>query len=199
MVYCPPANMAKTNKIRHVLATVIILVILYLAVSLVLKFTMDTKQEVRLPELPRNVELSLGNIHYSEVKDGGRKWELFAARGEFDKGKNVTRLAEVRFVLPDAGKNGTVTLRSDQAEYQNDTKNVTLIGNVVARSDSGMEFTTSRVFYDASRSLVTSQDRVRYSDGRLTVEGTGMELAVRTRNVKILKDVRAIVGPGKKG
>lgn len=191
--------MAKINKIRHVLATIIILAILYLAVSLVLKLTQTMPQDTRLPVLPRNIELSLNNIHYSEVKDGVKKWELFADKGEFDKAKNVTLLMAVRFVLPDTGSNGTITLTADHAEYQNETKNVTLSGNVLARSDSGMEFTTSRVFYDASRALVTSQDRVRYTDGRLTVEGIGMELAVRTKNVKVLRDVQAIVTAGKKG
>ncbi|ABB31516.1 protein of unknown function DUF1239 [Geobacter metallireducens RCH3] len=191
--------MVKPNKIRHILASVIVLATLYIAVSLALKLGAGGKKDEGLPALPRNVEISLSKIHYTETKDGVRQWDLYAGKGEYDKARDVTRLTDVRLVLHERGKSGEITLVSDQADYFNAAKNVALTGNVVAKSESGMEFTTGRASYQSNRSLVVTDDRVRFTDGGMSVSGVGMELSVKTRQVRILRDVTATVAPGKKG
>jgi len=191
--------MTKANKIRHILASIIILATLYLAVSLALKLGSSGKKGEGLPALPRNVELSLSKIHYTETKDGVKQWDLFADKGEYDKARDVTRLTGVRLVLHERGRSGEITLVSNQADYYNASKDVRLSGNVVARSDSGMEFTTGWASYVAGRSLVVTDDRVRFTDSGMSVTGVGMELSVKSRQVRILKDVTAIVTQGKKG
>jgi lipopolysaccharide export system protein LptC len=59
-----------------------------------------------------------------------------------------------------------------------------------------MVFTTDRVAYVSSRSLLHTDDRVEFSDGNLNVEGVGMELMVNTRILKINKQVTASYGGG---
>lgn len=191
--------MANANKIRHVLASVIILAVLYVAGSLALKLGGGDKKEESLPALPRNVELSLNTIHYAETKNGVKQWDLFAEKGEYDKSRDVTRLSRVRLVLYKSGKSGNVTLVSDEADYFNASKNVKLAGRVEAKSESGMEFTTSRAAYEADRSLILTDDVVRFTDGGMSVTGLGMEFSVKDRQVRILKDVTATVTPRKKG
>lgn len=191
--------MIKISKIRHVLAAAIVLVTLYLVISLALNVGVGRKAEKVLPALPRNVELSLKNIHYTETKDGVKKWDLYAEQGEYDKEREVTRLRKVRFILPGDARTGDITLRADQADYLNASKDVTLSGNVVATSVSGMQFSTGHVAYQSARSLVTTDDRVRYADGQFDVDGVGMEFSVKSRDLRILKDVRAVVRPVKKG
>lgn len=191
--------MIKTNKIRHLLATLIVFLTLGVVISLALNVGTGRKAEKLLPALPQNIELSLRNIHYTETKDGVKKWDLYAEQGEYDKAKDVTRLTGVRFVLPRDAKTGAITLHADRADYFNATKDVKLVGNVIATSESGMEFATGHLSYSATRSLVSTDDRVRYSDPQLSVEGVGMEMAVKTRDIRILKDVRATVRPGTKG
>lgn len=191
--------MVKPNKIRHILASVIVLATLYIAVSLALKLGSGGKKEEGLPALPRNVEISLSKIHYTETKDGVRQWDLFAGKGEYDKARDVTRLTDVRLVLHERGKEGEITLVSDRADYFNASKDVVLTGNVVAKSEGGMEFASGRASYQSKRSLVVTDDRVRFTDGGMSVSGVGMELSVKTRQVRILRDVTATVAPGKKG
>ena len=191
--------MAKTNKIRHIIASVIVLATFYVVVSLVLKLGAGGKNKEGLPALPRNVEISLSRIHYTETKNGIKQWDLFAEKGEYDKGRDVTRLIGVRLVLHEKGKSGDITLVSDQAHYFNASKDVALTGNVVAKSVSGMEFSTGRASYQSNRSVVVTDDRVRFTDGGLSVTGTGMELSVKTRQVRILRDVTATVAPRKRG
>lgn len=197
--YTAPEFMLKLNKIRHVIASVIILATLYLVVTLVLKANDSGKRKEGLPDLPRNVDLSLKKIHYTETKDGVRKWDLFAETGDVDKKSEVTKLSGVRLVLPGDAKSGEITLSADHADYFNTTKDVNLYGKVEARSVSGMEFSTERALYKAVGSLITTADPIRFSDGRLTVEGVGMEFSVTNRDVKILHQVKTTIRTGKKG
>lgn len=197
--YTLPKYMVKANKIRHILALVIVLATLYVAVSLALKLGVGGKKKEGLPALPRNVEISLSKIHYTETKNGIKQWDLFAEKGEYDKARDVTRLSGVRLVLHERGKRGDITLVSDQADYFNASKDVKLSGNVVAKSESGMEFTTGQAFYQSNRSVVITDDRVRFTDSGMSVTGIGMELFVKTRQVRILRDVTATVTPGKRG
>ncbi|RNC67881.1 MAG: LPS export ABC transporter periplasmic protein LptC [Desulfuromonadales bacterium] len=191
--------MIKQNKIRQVLAFVILFATLSLAITLVLKISSGDRKVEELPKLPQNIGLSLDKIHFTETKDGVRKSDLFAENGEYDKARDVTRLTGVRLVLHESGSSGEIALNADHADYYNASKDVKLSGNIVARSASGMEFTTGRASYEASRSRVVSDDRVTFTDGRMSVEGVGMELAVKTRDVRILKDVKATIKPGSKG
>lgn len=191
--------MIKFNRIRHILALVIILASLYLVLSLALKLGSDSRKEEKLPALPRNVELSLDNIHYTETSEGIRQWDLFADKGEYDKERNITKLVGVRLVLYQTGSGGNLTLLSDQAQYHNATKDVNLSGNVLLKSASGMEFSTGRASFNASRSLVFTDDRIEFTDGGMNVTGVGMEFFVKTREVRILHDVTAKIVPGKRG
>lgn len=187
--------MVKTSKIRHILAVIIILVTLYLVASLAIRLVGGKDKESGLPKLPRNIDLSLKTLHYAETREGVKKWDLYADRGEYDRQRDVTLLTGVRIVFPGTDKTGEITLRSDRAEYLNASKDVTLTGNILARSTSGMEFTTGRASYLASRQLVVTDDRVRFTDHRFSVEGVGMEFAVPTRTLRILNDVRATIVP----
>ena len=54
-----------------------------------------------------------------------------------------------------------------------------------------MKFTTGYLNYVSSRSLVKTSDRVTFSDGRLAVEGTGLELMLKTKSVRVLNNVTA--------
>jgi lipopolysaccharide export system protein LptC len=73
---------------------------------------------------------------------------------------------------------------------------VDLIGNVMARSESGMQFGTARIAYIAARSMLKTADRVKLSDVNLAVEGIGMEFMVETKQLKIMQQVAASYTPG---
>jgi LPS export ABC transporter protein LptC len=146
-----------------------------------------------LPSLPKNIDVSLQKIHYTETKGGLKKWDLVADKAEYDKAKDVIRLTVIRLVLAGTGKEGDVVLTADRGAFHTATKDVDLSGNVVARSASGMVFTTGQAAYASARSMVHTADRVKFTDGNLTVEGRGMEFNVETKKMKLEQDVTANV------
>ncbi|MCM2358391.1 MAG: LPS export ABC transporter periplasmic protein LptC [Geobacteraceae bacterium] len=188
--------MIKLSKIRQLLALVIILAVLALAAAIALKAYRGMRGGPVLPSLPKNIEVSLQKIHFTESKGGEKKWDLLADKAEYDKSGEVVRLTGIRLEVAAAGKTGDIVLTSERAAYYTRTRDVELFGNVVAKSASGMEFTTGRVAYVAASSMLRTADRVRFSDGNLAVVGIGMEFMVNRKQLKILRQVAASYTPG---
>ena len=185
--------MVNRNKIRQILALFIVLSGTALAVVIFLKVRPEGRLAEPLPRLPGNVEMSLQNMHFTEVKDGVKKWDLVAERA--DRGEEITRLSGVRLTVPGDRVTGDITLVSHQADYHEATRDVTLLGGIAATSGSGMKFTGDRATFDAERRVIRSTGNVRFSDRLIDVEGNEMEYFTETRNLKVSRNVIAIVRP----
>lgn len=197
MVYCFQI-MPKTSKIKRMLAAGIVLAVAGLAVAIALRYRSPAGTG-EVPAPAPKADAVLEEIHFSETQNGSRKWDLFAETVEYDNRKGVARLAGVKMVFPADRKTGHVTVTAKKAEYSDKTRDVRLIDDVVARTDSGMTFSSARAFYDSARSLLTSDDQVQFRDGSMQVKGTGMEFPLDTRNLRLLRDVtaRAVAAPKK--
>jgi len=148
-----------------------------------------------LRKLPQNIDVALRKVHFTETRDGIKKWDLVADQAEYDKGRDVTHLTGVRLVVAGGRATGDITLTAGRADYYNGTRDVRLVDKVVAKSDSGMEFTTESAAYIAARSVITTSSRVKFADGTLTVEGVGMELKPETKNIRVFNEVTAFITP----
>jgi LPS export ABC transporter protein LptC len=188
--------MTKSNKIRQLLALFVVVATLSLIAAIALKVYRGKGTEGLLRKLPKNIDVSLQKIHFTETGDEKKKWDLVADKAEYDKKGEVTHLNGVRLVVAGDSAMGDITLTAHRADYHHITKNVTLSGEVVARSASGMVFTTSSAAYIAARSAITTSSPVRFTDGRLTLEGVGMEFLTETKNLRLLSKVTANIMPG---
>jgi LPS export ABC transporter protein LptC len=190
--------MPKPNKIKQLLALCIITAGAWLAIVIVLKTHQPKGPAEYLKELPKNIDLSLQKIHYSEVKDGEKRWELLADKVEYDKNQEFTFFKKISMIIFGKGKGGQITIAADSAKYYNKTGDVELSGNVSALNASGMKFNTGHIRYISSRSMFSTNDHVTFADGGLIVNGIGMELMLKTKNVRVLKNVAADIGARKK-
>lgn len=188
--------MLKLNNIRRFLALAIILAAVAIVVAITLKIRQGKTPAEMLHRLPGNVDVALQKIHYTETKAGVKKWDLLADRAVFDKKSEIVHLTGVRLVVAAGGKMGDIILTADRADYDSRSKDVELVGNVEAKSTSGMRFSTASALYAASRSMIKTADRVKFSDRQLDLDGVGMELMTVTKNLKILRDVTASVRTG---
>jgi LPS export ABC transporter protein LptC len=188
--------MTKSNKIRQLLALFVILASLSLVAAIVLKIYRGRVTKELLRSLPKDIDVSLKKIRFTEVRDGVKKWDLVADRADYEKRKEVTHLTGVRLVVAANEKLGEITLTAPSADYHNITRDVRLDGTVVAKSSSGIEFTVEDAEYIAARAVIVSSGRVRFTDGKLTLEGVGMEFKPETKNFRILKGVTAHIESG---
>ncbi|HEY6838038.1 MAG TPA: LPS export ABC transporter periplasmic protein LptC [Geobacteraceae bacterium] len=189
--------MLKPNKIRQFLALAVILAGGGLVAVIAVKLYWGKRPAV-VAKFSPTADISLQKLHYTETKKGKKQWDLTADKADYVREKEVTRLTGVRLVVAGTASTGDITLTAERADYHNKSGDVELTGNVRAKSVSGMEFTSNSAAYVAARSMIVTPDHVRFSDGMLSVEGVGMELAIDSRTVRVLHEVTANVTPGKR-
>jgi LPS export ABC transporter protein LptC len=188
--------MLKLNNIRRFLAFSIVMAVVSVTVAIALKVHRGKIPAETLSRLPGTIDVAMQKIHYTETRNGLKKWDLLADQAAYDKEREVVHLTGVRLLVAAGGKMGDITLTADRADYDSRSKDVKLVGNVEAKSVSGLKFTTTSVTYLAERSMIKTADRVMLSDGQLTVDGVGMELMTATKDLRIMKDVTATVTRG---
>ena len=152
----------------------------------------------RQPFLPKGVDLSLHQIHFSESQGNSRKWELFAASAAYDKTADVSRLEKIRFVVARGQHFGSLVVIADRGEYYHASKDVLLVGNVQAEGEKGFHFEAGQVHYRASQSSLATPGPVRLSNGPLRVTGVGLELSTDTGQAHILHQVEADIVPARR-
>jgi LPS export ABC transporter protein LptC len=188
--------MGKLNKFRQILAAGIIVILAILSWSLYLKLPELRKKGVAVAHLPRNIDVSLRTVTYSETRDGVRKWVLEAQQADVAQKDNQIYLTKPHFLVYLQRQPGTVTLTAGRAVYDIKSRDVTLVDKVVAASDDGMNLETEKMFYHAGQSLLNTTDHVRIIHRNGIVEGDGMELQTVNGTVKLLRNVRATLKPG---
>jgi LPS export ABC transporter protein LptC len=189
--------MLKPNKIKLVLAICIVVAGIWLSAVIVLKTHQSHGPVEILKQLPKNIDISLQKIHYTDIKDGKKRWVIVADGVEYDKTTNYTYFKKVKMdIFPKGEEKGKISLVADRAAYHNKTGDVEAEGKIVASNEGGMKFETGRLFYDSSRSMILTGDHVRFADGSLVVEGTGMEFMPKAKTLKVLKNVTARIGAG---
>jgi lipopolysaccharide export system protein LptC len=187
--------MHKVNNIRRFLATAAMLATLLVVATIAIRMQQGDAPKLSVRKLPLQVDLSLKGLHYTEVKQGVKRWDLSAERAEYNKKTDTTSLAGVRLMIAGAPGLGELEVRADRADYHNGSRDVVLLGNVHGQSSKGMEFSTSRMTYIAARSQLETAEPVRFRDAGLELQGVGMELHTQTRKFKLLKDVSAVYRP----
>jgi LPS export ABC transporter protein LptC len=188
--------MRKLNKFRQILAAVIIVTVATLAVTLYLKLPDLRRKVAAVSRLPQNIDVSIRTATYSETRDGVRKWVLEAQQADVAQKDNKIYLSRPHFVVYLQQQPGTVTLIAGKAVYDIKTRDVTLTDKVEATSDDGMHVETDKIFYDAAKSTLSSDDHVKITHRNSIVEGDGMELHTVNGTIKLLKNVSATLKPG---
>ena len=187
--------MHKLNNIRRFLAIAGVLATLLVVATIAFRMQQESAPKQGVRKLPVQVDVSLQRVHYTEIKEGVKRWDLSADRAEYNKQTDTTTLAGVKLLVTGSAAAGELQVTADRAEYHNGNRNVTLIGNVHGQSSKGLDFSAPRVTYVAARSQLETGERVRLKDAGLELEGMGMEFQTQTRRFKLMKDVSAVYRP----
>lgn len=188
--------MINSRFVRRLLGLFVLLATVALLVVVFRYFNRDGQQNKQKSSSSAPVDLALKSLHFTESDAGQKVWELFAASGDYNKGKDLSVLKDLRFTLFKSGI-GPVTVTARRGEYQHAARRVTLAGDVNAMGEGGVSFATQRVTYDTARRAFSTAAQVRLVDGRMTVEGVGMDLDVAGQQARIKSRVSATIYPGK--
>jgi LPS export ABC transporter protein LptC len=187
--------MDKLNNIRRFLAIAGALASILVVATIVFRMQKESSPKLAVRKLPVQVDVSLQKVHFTEVRQGVKRWDLTAERAEYNKATDTSSLSGVKLIIAGGDKVGELRLSAERADYRNATKDIILSGDVKGEGSKGIRFSTSRITYVAARSRLETAERVRFSDAELELEGVGMEFQTQTRKVRLLKDVSAVYRP----
>jgi LPS export ABC transporter protein LptC len=184
--------MGNRNKIKNMLAFVLLAVTAVLAVAVFSRYFSVKKKEALLSALPKNIDVSLQKIHYSEIRNGVKQWDLEAEKAELDKKRETVDLRRPRLTLYLQKEPRVLYVSGDRARYELKTRNVHLEGNVEGHG-GGMTISTERVSIITAESKIHTNDHVRMTYGASSLEGDGMEVHTDSGTMTLRNNVSAVL------
>lgn len=189
--------MAAKITIRNILAFAIIAVATVLIVTVVRNVRRPAVEEI-IESLPRDVDLSMKEISYTETREGVRRWMLTADAAAHSVGQGTTRIENIHMTFYDVEGLGDLVLTARQGELKTESREVEVRGEVVVQSPKGYAVYTDRLEYREADRTARTEAPVRIVSEGMEVSGTGMRLDLRDHTLVLLSGVRArLAGVGK--
>ncbi len=126
----------------------------------------------------------MDDVHIIQRKEGVVKWTLGSKKAIF-LNENDVKLNGLKITFPEKG----LTLNSEGGMYDIEKRNLKIEGRIKA-STKDYDILTDKLFWDASKNELSTDQRVRIIGKRFYVEGDDL---VSTNDVaKLNKNVKAI-------
>lgn len=141
--------------------------------------------------------ISLKQVHMMETREGSTLWEIRADQVEVDEREGLTILTRgadpirIAFFSPQ----GKATCEANRATLDLKTKDVSLEGKVVVRSEQGMELRTEQLRWAAATRRLQTDQAVTISRGGLVSRGQGMEAETDLERVRIFQNITSQLQP----
>jgi LPS export ABC transporter protein LptC len=185
--------MKKQLNIRNILALLIVVGAVALVVTVLRnqdRFTPGAILETVAPE----ADLALRRIHYTETRDGIRRWTLEADSAQHDVGEGVTRIENIRVAFhPEEGNGADTTMTAREGTVRIEQGELSVRGDVVVRSPEGYTVATESLRYHESEGQIKTSDPVRLVSEGMEMTGTGIILNLQDQTFVLLADVHATV------
>lgn len=132
-----------------------------------------------------------------ETREGAKLWEIRADQVEVNEREGFTVLTRVNRPIQIAfySAQGQATCVADRATLDLATKDVRLEGEVVARSEQGVELKTEQLRWIAASRRLQSDQAVTITRGNLISRGRGMEAETDLERVRLFQNITSQVGP----
>jgi LPS export ABC transporter protein LptC len=181
--------MSKRRKLRNGLAVVILALATSLALFIVINLQGNTPEE-GLDALPKNIDLSLKKINYTETHEGRQVWTLVADSAAHNLTDGIARIESIRMTFFDP-ELGDLLLTAAQGELSPKKQEVTVRGEVEVRSPRGYHLLTEQLDYREADRVLKSAGPVRLHSKNLVVQGDRLRLNVADRSLTLTGHVRA--------
>lgn len=154
------------------------------------------KRGEKVDETSSLANQKMKGVHLVESQQGSRDWELFAVSAEGSQGVGTWNLRNVKVLFYNKEK-VEFTVTGDQGTIDSKSKDLSVIGNVVTRSENGYVFKTPSIFYSSQTRLIESPEEVFMFGpkddklGGMDVKGHHMKVQVDQSKMYIQNKVTA--------
>lgn len=184
------------GRLRWIIAIIMIVVTVIVAGFIVRHLRHQPVQEA-LELLPQNVDLALDDINYSQMENGETRWTLKSERAQYMRTTELVELTGVDLRFFSAERAGEVTLRADRGQFQEQTRQLDVYGNVIVTSAQNDVLTTEWLHYDDQVRRLSTPEPFEYVSPGMRLRGIGMRMDVDQERLMVEQDVSMRLSPDK--
>lgn len=140
--------------------------------------------------LPAGIDLQVREMRYVELGGSGNRWEIDADAASYLRKNNLLLLNQVRIRFEAHGGN-IYRLSGESGQYNTETGDMELTGNVHVLSERGERFRTERLFFSKKEEELSTKDPVIIENQSIVVRARGMRLSLRDQSLVLNSTVRA--------
>ncbi len=185
-------QMLTRRRIKQILALAIVLPTAALIAVIVFRQLGSAPPEQVPQPASSGVDMAMNNLHFSEMRDDAKLWQLVATRGDYDKKTGLVRLSGVHLETFE-GKTGGVMVTSTTGSYHEAKRLVVMEGAVHAVTRKGMTFDSDMLEYHPATGMLLTDRAVTVDDGRLHLTARGMEASLKDEQVRFQHQVDAVI------
>ena len=143
------------------------------------------------PPQPQGADYRIKDVHINETLKGDLRWQLDAEEAEIFDDQKKTQMRRVKVTVFQKSRVWVVT--GDEGEMQNETRDVTVRGNVVVTSDDGLRFTSEDLHWKTDAKRLWTDGPVTVVKGQTTITGRGFSSEIEAERALIRARVRVLI------
>jgi len=155
--------------------------------------TSDKKDiaEAILEEIIPEEGLISKNIKVSQNDpDEGATWVLEADEFKYSKGGQKIQFNRFNIKI-EPENNHLIELEGNKGEYNKDTHEINLYGEVKGLTGTGYEIHTEHILFKQKEDRITSDEKIELVGPYIKLSGKGLYIDFRSETLKILNDVNS--------
>ena len=146
-------------------------------------------KESFLTDIAGEEGIKLKNVSYAQNDPNkGMKWTLDAKEVKFSKDKTFIFFKDFRLKLTPQNR-PTVEVKGKKGDYNRNSGEINLHGDLQAQTDNGYSITTEHILYKEKEGYLKTEEPVWIQGPYFSVAGRGLSYNLEKENLKIHSDV----------
>jgi LPS export ABC transporter protein LptC len=143
--------------------------------------------------LEKGVDLTENITITQENRDKGIKWVLEAKEIKFSDNRATYSGTDFRVKL-ELKDGARIELKGEEGDYDRNSGEITLRGNVNGQTEDGYRFVTDHLLYREDKGSIETDAPVKIFGPFFSVSGQGLDFDPEEKVLRILADVTAHIG-----
>lgn len=144
---------------------------------------------------PQEADYRIKEIHIDETLEGNLRWQLDADQAEVFEQEKQTLLRQVTVKV--FNQDRVWTVKGDEGVLHNETRDVTLTGNVVVTSSDGLSLTAPDLRWENETRRLSTDGAVTIRRAGTTITGRGLEVEMAAERALLGAKVRVVITDGR--
>jgi len=144
---------------------------------------------------PQEADYRIKEIHIDETLEGNLRWQLDADQAEVFEQEKQTLLRQVTVTV--FNQDRVWTVKGDEGVLHNETRDVTLTGNVVVTSSDGLSLTAPDLRWENETRRLSTDGAVTIRRAGTTITGRGLEVEMAAERALLGAKVRVVITDGR--